>query len=78
MFTGSGDNIARVYDAKTAVLKRSFKGHTYSVNCLTVSITVLVIIYIKELRRAETEGSWKLNEIIRISCKLLVAYNILT
>ena len=40
VFTGSGDKTARAYDAKTGVLKRSFKGHTYAINCLAVSTTI--------------------------------------
>ncbi len=37
VYTSCGDGIARAYDAKSALLKRSFKGHNGSVNCIRVS-----------------------------------------
>lgn len=36
VYTGCGDTQARCYDLKSAVLKRTFKGHTGSVNSLRV------------------------------------------
>ena len=34
--TGSGDDTAKIYDAKTGSTKRTFKGHVGSVNALVV------------------------------------------
>ena len=34
--TGSGDDTAKIFDAKTGSTKRTFKGHIGSVNALVV------------------------------------------
>lgn len=36
VYTGCGDSHARCFDAKSGALKRTFKGHTGSINCLRV------------------------------------------
>ena len=36
VYTGCGDTIARCFDVKSGALKRTFKGHTGSVNSLRV------------------------------------------
>ena len=38
VFTGCGDNCGRVFDAKSGALKRTFKGHEFAVNAITVCI----------------------------------------
>ena len=36
VFTGCGDGIVRAYEAKSAVLKRTYTGHEGAVNCLMI------------------------------------------
>ena len=38
VFTACGGGIARCFDAKSAGLKRVFRGHTGAVNCLKVKL----------------------------------------
>lgn len=41
VFTGSGDACARAFDARSGVLQRVFRGHTFVINCLQVHGQVL-------------------------------------
>ena len=36
VFTGCGDGVVRAYEAKSAVLKRTYTGHEGAVNCLMI------------------------------------------
>lgn len=36
VFTGCGDALVRCFDARSGVLKRSFKSHSLAVNCIQV------------------------------------------
>ena len=38
VFTGCGDAIVRCFEARSGVIKRSFKSHALAVNCIQVNI----------------------------------------
>lgn len=39
--TGCGDTIARMYEAKSGTLKRTFKGHENAIVCVEVKLTYI-------------------------------------
>lgn len=38
VYTGCGDTIARMYEAKSGTLKRTFKGHENAIVCVEVKL----------------------------------------
>lgn len=40
VFTGSGDARARAFDARSGVLQRVFRGHSFVINCLQVGVSL--------------------------------------
>ena len=43
VFTGCGDALVRCFDARSGVVKRTFKSHTLAVNCIQVDSTFCTV-----------------------------------
>jgi WD40 repeat protein len=74
VYTACGDTNARCFDAKSGALKRTFKGHTGSINCLRVSYLNMQLlgrpISNGPLLFKDTENNWFLVFIYFI-CKIV-------
>ena len=44
VFASSADGSIRAWDVKSGTCRKLFKGHTYPINCMQVSASIMIVV----------------------------------